>query len=299
MLSWIQTYWPLTITPIGGFVITIIGVIVGFRKDNSHPRLALLTAIAGIIVLIGGISSGFHQKEYQDTNTKYQKEMKLKQAEIKTQQDKIIVLQDSIMKAQQNTMNLQSELITQTKQNADLQKKSSKRLLDYTTGGVNDFYLNPRFERPGNDHINLTLEHLTHLSKGKYPHYNVRVIISDLTKRSKIKQDPSKFVFDNIYETISQSIIFDREIGTIPPGMCFKGIMRFQFPNDINELKLIAHITSRNGDVAEPIYFKKVNNEWKVSYRVVRNDPFGPKQKDLHKEIDPDVPLTEKDAMGF
>ena len=169
-------------------------------------------------------------------------------------------------------------------------------------GGDSYCYLLRHLDESG--YLYFSLQHV-----GKYPMYNVEVVIRDITLRSELMNKMSITGKDmteeewkkikegdflgKMYDLQNKSKIFSQSWPSIQPGAMIIPIFRIKLPENKIELRFLGKIYARNVTITQPIRFLKINEKWKDSTRIQKFDSKKPGIMELRKDIDPEVPLEE------
>jgi hypothetical protein len=177
-------------------------------------------------------------------------------------------------------------------------------ILSSITGGDSYCYVQTPIDMSG--FLNFSLVHV-----GKFPLYDVNVIIHDMSKRGELAQAmgiPTKGSFtrgeldelqkqrDLIGESIKlleEDVISRHNWPSFPPGSIAMPFLRCRLPVDKQEQQYLVKIYARNGTITQPIRFIRVAGQWEMSMRVQKYDSLKLKFTELRNKLHPNVPLKE------
>lgn len=181
-------------------------------------------------------------------------------------------------------------------------KKLNNLILSSITGGDSYCYIETRFDMSG--FVNFSLKHV-----GKFPLYDVDVIIHDISKRSELmkamqiprtstRQELNQLqkhrdLIGESIRVLQEDVILSSNWRSFPPGSMTMPFLRVRLPLDKQEQQYLVKIYARNGAITQPIKFLKVAGDWHMSTRVQNYDNVKLKFTELRNQLDPDVPLKE------
>lgn len=254
---------------LGGILAFVFGLLAAFSKGERTPKwIAWGTFIAGLIVLVAGIFSGFEGQQAS----------KLLQSKT-----------EEVAKLSQENAEL-------AKTNANLNKEIAGSL----TGGDSFCYLMPL---PSFTEINSLAFKLNHF--GKYPMYDVHITVRDGTinenvdygaifekhfgfrqktytmgeylSRSKEEihdqKKKSAAMSKEMMEILNRAKIVDKSLGTITHDVNRQDITVFSFnlPFDRDHQEFSATIYARNGYFHQKFKFKVEKGQWQMSSRLEKS----------------------------
>jgi hypothetical protein len=246
---------------IGGLVTLVFGYLSSNKEEKPLPKsIARGTFIGGILVIIGGILSGY--SDFQQSNL----------LNIRTEQ----------------IYNLSQDNAKLSRQNASLSEQN-KELNTYTinsiTGGESYCYY--KIACPGivgSD--NNFSRWLTHV--GTFPIYDLSIRIFDSSKCSKATEN-DRFSFEELLRC--QEYYHNASFFKLGNANFFQNMPEMvKLPKEGDKISYSVFFTARNGEWLERVVFRKIQNKWLCAFQVKRLD------KVLIEKIPPDFP-KEKDGQ--
>jgi len=205
---------------------------------------------------------------------------------------------NAIRNLSEQNIKLSAEIANMAKRNAEL----SDEIVKFMISSDSFCYILPMPDEIS-DRETFMLFH-----EGDYPLYDVVVEIED---RNIMRELPFKPLYDEIkvshanndakgerkqrdlsneLENLRSKAIKRFPLGTIPPHTAFT-LDRFLIPNT-SEMAFFVTIITRNAYFTETIVQKKVNDEWKSSWRVLKQESNG-EIKTVKEQISKEVALRE------
>ncbi len=241
----------IIVVAIGGILTSFFGFIAGVSKTEKTPKwIAWGSFIAGLIVLCGGILSGYQNEQSEETLQ--QKTEKI--AEISEKNTNLAI------------------------KNSELNEKIASSI----TGG--DTYCYLLMNASKSNRIDLIL-----LTEGEYPLYDVEVRIHDLDKRVENLNNwreagkPSDLSLSDFYSLVNKSAKIIR-IGNIGKSQGYP-LGTLTLPKNADKARYEIEIMARNGRVLQLVQYRRIDKKWiqaeKVYFRnkIVKKhiDPNFPK----------------------
>ncbi|MDT4952105.1 MAG: hypothetical protein QOJ02_243 [Acidobacteriota bacterium] len=127
--------------------------------------------------------------------------------------------------------------------------------------------------------------------KGDYPLYDVQIRIVDLDVLDKIAQSSKQITFENLAP--SETV---HNVGNLNPNQSIL-IGRINLPTDKDEKGFNVFIMARNGQISQPLRFRRVNGVWYGAYKVERIDVNPPRL--LMERSDPEFPKNARGEIAW
>lgn len=282
-----------------GCILILIGLILGGiftyraskqqnRNKTKERRISNQLILCGVfITAIGTLLSAGASLFASSQQNKDQKKLNDKisellfaqsqaKIEIKTKTDTIIFLYKSLSE-------LQGELQKKTQQIAKITEETAF----YTTGGNSFCYITFK-QTLGDTNANSIKFYLK--QRGKYPIYNLRLVISDVNKMSFYEAMPISQEH-RILAAIKDNALKQYDIGDVRKWT--GGISTFVLPKSGNQ-NFIISIDQRNGLFTQILSLRRVNKSWKMATKILSVDYKLKKEykdyKPLYQVIDKDFP---------
>ena len=241
---------------VGGGLTTIFGFIATIKKEERIPKWVIWGSFtAGLMVLIGGIYSGFEEQKMSNI--------------LHAKSEKIVNLSQKIVELEEENVKL------------------NKTISDSITGG--DSYLEIRPFIP----VKSNMIQFYLLNRGEHPIYDVNIRIQDITMfklldyESVFKDQPiDPLIRIKDYNTLVDKASINLNIGNIPPNSGLTlGPYKITGANlDKKEQLFLIFITARNGTSSVDIKAIKKNGSWKYSWRGI-DTTIGHDKKVLYEVI--------------
>ena len=118
--------------------------------------------------------------------------------------------------------------------------------------------------------------------EGEYNLYDLTVIVKDLEKMGKIFRQKNNTATIAELSSTETTIPVSNLLGSLIPSLSWS-LCSFDFSNSDTQ-RFTFHFIARNGDFQQDLRARKINGEWLVATRVVRDE------KEIYANIHPEFP---------
>lgn len=191
-------------------------------------------------------------------------------------------------KSTQQLQDLSKENIKLNKEAAQLARKNTAII----TGGDSYCYFLPFRPSEKTNTVDLMLT-----TEGEYPLYDVSVKIDDVEKMMGIvkkEYEEGKLPYDSMTQSMKMLAQASKiiEVGNLGSNQAMQ-MSGIKIPLAVDKKSYNIQITARNGTIVQFIRFRKINNQWKMANKVMRNGEV------LKEFIDSDFPQDKDQKIDW